>query len=265
MEIYNHEEIKIITFPLLPFYQDFVLYIYYVDGLLIDTGPRFRKSKVAAEYEKLPIKQVAITHHHVDHMGMAGWLSRHKDVDIYTHENTLPHIKKQKHLPWIYRFGRKLAGQFEPVIYPEKLTTERYEFIPIYTPGHTDDHVVLYEPHKKWLFTGDLYITANPKVAHRSESIQQYIESLEKILTLDFETIFCAHEGVVTDGREKIKEKIAYLKRMRKAATEMHQEGFTDEEIVKIIFPRQVVLESITFGAFSRKKFIKACYQDETE
>lgn len=265
MDKFNYEEIEVFRFPLLPFYEDFVFYIYFIDGLLIDTGPRLRKSILAPEFKHLPIKKVALTHHHDDHMGMAGWLTRHKNVDIYTHAKTIPHIKKQRHLPWIYRIGRKLAGQFDPIVYPKVLTTESHEFIPIHTPGHTDDHVVLFEPDKKWLFTGDLYITSHPKVAHRSESIKQYIESLEKILELDFETIFCAHEGVVHDGKGKVEEKIAYLKRMQKSATEMHEEGFTDEEIVKVIFPRRVALESLTFGAFSRKNFIQACYKDESE
>ena len=265
MHTFTYEGIKVFKFPVLPFYEDFVFYLYFVDGLLVDTGPRLRKSILAPAFNKLPIEKVALTHHHDDHMGMAGWLARNKDLVIYTHENTFPHIKKQKHLPWIYRVGRKLAGQFNPVVYPEKIITKQHEFIPIHTPGHTDDHVVLYEPNKKWLFTGDLYITSNPKVAHRSESIKQYIESLEKLMTLDFETIFCAHEGVIQDGKERIEEKITYLKRMQKSATEMHEEGLTDEEIVKIIFPRRVALESLTLGAFSRKKFIQACYRDETK
>ncbi len=261
---FTHGEIEVFRFPLLPFYKNFVFYLYFVDGLLIDTGPRLRKSILAHEFKALPIKKVALTHHHDDHMGMAGWLWRNKKASIYSHQKTVPHIKKQKHLPWIYRVGRKLAGQFDQVSYPKKLKTDHYEFIPVHTPGHTDDHVVLYEPNEKWLFTGDLYITSHPKVAHKSESIIQYIDSLEKIMKLDFETIFCAHEGVVTDGREKIEEKIVYLKRMQKYVSEMHEEGFTDDEIVKIVFPRRVALESLTFGAFSRKNFIRACYQEET-
>lgn len=262
---FNYEEIKIMCFPLMPFNPDFVFYMYYIDGLLIDTGPRLRKRMLAPEFKQLSIQKIALTHHHLDHMGMIGWLGRHTDAEIYCHENTIKHMKAQRHLPWIYRAGRKSKGQFEPIIYSESITTEKYEFIPIYTPGHTDDHVVLYEPNKKWLFTGDLYITSHPKVMHETESVREYIESLEKILATDFEMIFCAHEGVILDGRERVEEKIAYFKHMRKSVTSMHEEGFTDEEIVKIIFPRQVALESMTMGKFSRKNFVKACYKDEVE
>ena len=126
---FTHGEIDVFRFPLLPFYKDFVFYLYCVDGLLIDTGPRLRKSILAHEFKELPIKKVALTHHHDDHMGMAGWLWRNKKPEIYTHKNTIPHIKKQKHLPWIYRVGRKHAGQFDAVTYPEKITTNNYEFI----------------------------------------------------------------------------------------------------------------------------------------
>src|SRR5690625_6674953 len=87
---------------------------------------------------------------------MAGWITRNLGVDIYSHEKTIPHIQKEKYLPWIYRLGRIIAREFTPIVYPDVLETAHHQFIPIHTPGHTNDHVVLYEPNKKWLFTGDL-------------------------------------------------------------------------------------------------------------
>src|SRR5690625_6673206 len=94
MEKFNYEEIKIIRFPLMPFYKDFVFYIYFIDGLLIDTGPRLRKSLLAPEFKQLAIKKVALTHHHDDHRGMAGWITRNLGVDIYSHEKT---IRSEEH------------------------------------------------------------------------------------------------------------------------------------------------------------------------
>src|SRR5699024_6921685 len=224
-----YEEIKIIRFPLMPFYKDFVFYIYFIDGLLIDTGPRLRKSLLAPEFKQLPIKKVALTHHHDDHRGMGGGITRNRGVDIYSHEETIPHIQKKKYLRWIYRLGRIIAREFTPIVYPDVLETAHHQFIPIHTTRHTNDHRVLYKPTTKWLFTGDLYTKSHPKVDLKSDSIKEYIDSLEKLLPLDFDTLFCAHEGVIPDGKERIKEKINYLKRMQKSATEMHEEGFTDK------------------------------------
>src|SRR5699024_12593290 len=93
MEKFNYEEIKIIRFPLMPFYKDFVLYIYFIAGLLIYTGPRLRKSLLAPEFKQLAIKKVALTHHHDDHKVMARWNTRNLGVAIYSHVHTIPHIQ----------------------------------------------------------------------------------------------------------------------------------------------------------------------------
>src|SRR5690625_7061326 len=77
----------------------------------------------------------------------------------------------------MYYIERIITSEFTPIHYPDLHETSNHQFITIHTTRHTNDHVVLYEPNKKWLFTGDLYITSHPKVAHKSESIKQYIDS----------------------------------------------------------------------------------------
>ena len=259
MQRYMYGKIEVIRFSISPLYKEFVFYLYFFDGILIDTGPRIRKKLLVPLFKELAIEKVYLTHHHDDHMGMAWWLAKHLELDIYANEKTVPYINKRTQIPFPFKWGSNLSGVFPVNIYPVELKHNNYNFIPIYTPGHTDDHVALYEPKKKWLFTGDLYITTSPKVAHATESITQYIQSLEKILVYDFDVIFCAHEGPIENAKAKIIDKITYLKRTQKAVIEFHQAGLSENEIVKIMFPRRVTLESMTFGAFSRKKFIKAC------
>src|SRR5690625_3851565 len=111
MKKFNYEEMKIIRFLLIQFYKVFVFYIYFNDDILNDKRQRLRKSILAPEFKQLPIKKVARTHHHDDHRGMAGWITRHLGVDIYIHENTIPHIQKEKYLPWIDRLGRIFARE----------------------------------------------------------------------------------------------------------------------------------------------------------
>src|SRR5699024_12875707 len=88
---------------------------------------------------------------------------------------------------------------------------------------------------------------------------------LEQLVPLYFESSFCSHEGIIPKGKERSREKSTYVKITQKSVREVHEEGFTDKEIVKTMFPRPVMLETITFGAFARKNYIRACYQKETE
>ena len=41
---------------------------------------------------------------------------------------------------------------------PDIIEAKEYRFQVLYTPGHSPDHVSLYEPDKKWAFTGDLLL-----------------------------------------------------------------------------------------------------------
>lgn len=44
-------------------------YIYYIYGLLIDTGQRKAKTEILSQTQNLGIEQIFFTHHHEDHTG----------------------------------------------------------------------------------------------------------------------------------------------------------------------------------------------------
>lgn len=141
--------------------------------------------------------------------------------------------------------------------YPEKIELKNHTLIPIFTPGHTRAHTCLYEPDKGWLFSGDLYVTPQPKVSLWSESLSKYIISLKKVLTLDFDTLFCAHQGVVTNGRKKLEEKLEYLEMIQTEAVELYDRGYSPRVITKKLFPKKAKLERISFGAFSSLHLVR--------
>lgn len=233
------------------------VYFYFIDGLLIDTGSyNFRSISVI---KKLDIKQVAITHLHRDHCGMVPWISRNYQVPIYfydgkEHNVTVSHVLFNEH---------RAVSCAKP--YPDVIQTTNFEFLPIFTPGHTADHICLYEPEQGWLFTGDLYVTPQPKVCLRTESIAQYISSLKRVIKLDFQTVFCAHQGVIKNGHQALMNKLEYLEMVQFEAKQLYEAGYDTRMITKTLFPKKARLELLTLGAFSSTHFVRSCLNEHVD
>lgn len=247
MHTFTFREIRGIQRPISRFLPSMQVYIYFIDGLLIDSGPRTNRTKVAEHLKKWDIQKVAITHHHPDHSGLVPWLRKHFEVRVYLNTSST----------------HKLGEWTEQ--YPDTIYTNHFEIIPIHTPGHTEDHVCLYVPTEGWLFTGDLYVTSFPKVSLRSESISQYIDSLQKVLTYDIETIFCAHQGVLPNGKERLEEKLHYLKTIQSQVIELHKAGYNERMITRKMFPEKAKLEWISFGAFSSAHLVRSCLRESND
>lgn len=242
-------EIEGIRRPISRFFPSMHVYIYFVDGLLIDSGPRLNRTRVVKQLKKWDIEKVAITHHHPDHSGLVPWLRQRFDIPIYLNAPTKTNF-----------FSRSYRELTEH--YPDTIHTNEFEVIPIDTPGHTEDHVSLYVPEEGLLFTGDLYVTSFPKVSLRSESIGQYISSLQKVLTLDFQTVFCAHQGMLRNGRELLEEKLNYLQWVQVQVIELYKAGYNERMITRKLFPKKAKLERLTLGAFSSAHLVRSCLRE---
>lgn len=50
------------------------IYVFIVDGMLVDTGPKVLLKEFIPFFESSDYEQVVITHHHEDHTGGARWI-----------------------------------------------------------------------------------------------------------------------------------------------------------------------------------------------
>lgn len=232
------------------------VHIYLIDGLLIDTGPVRMARHLRPLFLKWPIEQVLITHHHEDHTGLARWLQTTKNVPVWMHEKGIDLCKTSARLPF---YRNVFWGKFEPfTAYPvgNTIETERYTFEVIATPGHADDHIVLYNREHGWLFSGDLYVTPTPKSSFKFESIPEMIESLKKVLQYDFDTVFCAHKGIVHDGKKALQNKLDYLMQHEEKVLTLYERGMTPREIQRTLFPRRHPMHYLSFFENSPRHFV---------
>ncbi|HBQ25924.1 MAG TPA: Zn-dependent hydrolase [Syntrophomonas sp.] len=233
-----------------------VVYLYVVDGLLIDAGPKRLKRESSKFFQEHQIDQVALTHVHEDHSGMAAWLQSKMQVPIYLHEMSIPEASKRGR----YLFYRQLMWGGRPTFisqpFPEVLTTGKHIFDVIDSPGHMKYHKVFHEKNQGWLFTGDLYVRPKPFVAFYDENMKDTIASLQKLLQLDFDTVFCAHSGVVENGKAMLQEKLNYLLNLQEKVEGLRRQGLTDREVDQKLFPKIPLITKVSRGEWSSYNII---------
>jgi glyoxylase-like metal-dependent hydrolase (beta-lactamase superfamily II) len=126
------------------------------------------------------------------------------------------------------------------------------------TPGHSNDHICLYEPNEGWLFSGDLFISEQVKYLRKDEDIYSLLDSLRKVASLQPKKMFCAFSGVIDRPEEAIHRKIDYLENLRSGVERGLQQGLTPPEIQQKLLGRGDRFRFITAGQISKKNLIDA-------
>lgn len=238
------------------------VYLYLIDGLLIDTGPKNLFKDSIEFFNNNKIDKIVLTHLHEDHSGMASWLqNNYKNILIYIHSSSVSNSSKKAKIPFYRKifWGNRLA--FNPIPLENEIKTNKYSFQIIHTPGHSSDHIALHEPQQGWLFTGDLFLGKKQVVCMREEVVTQTIESLKKIITLDFDTIFCAHSGVHKNGKELMQYKLDFFLDLQAKVKDLRNQGLSPRSIRKKLYPKVVPITYISCGEWSSYNIINSLYK----
>lgn len=209
------------------------VYMYWVDGHLIDTGQRNMRSAVMRLLSEKKVEGVLLTHHHEDHSGNAATIRRLYGVGVTGHPETGRLMKNGFSIrPYqFYVWGR--ADRTEMVPFSRYYDTERFRLTPIHTPGHSHDHTVYLEEGAGWLFSGDLYLGDKIKYFRTDEQLAEQIDSLKKVLRFDFESIFCAHRPCLHNGKIHLKNKLSFLEDFFGNILAMKQKGYSERAIIR--------------------------------
>lgn len=194
---------------------------------------------------------------HEDHSGMAAWLQHNMQIPIYLHEMAIPEAKKRGKYPLYRHLMWRSRPAFTPQPFPEVLTTGKYTFDIIDSPGHIKYHKVLHEENQGWLFTGDIYVAPRQYVAIYDKNMKDTIASLAKLLRLDFDTVFCAHSGVIENGKAALKKKLDYLLDLQVKVEGLRRQGLTDREIDQKLFPKISLITKVSRGEWSSYNIVK--------
>lgn len=72
-----------------------------------------------------------------------------------------------------------------------------------------------------------------------TESIPLIMDSIRKLLTYDFGSMFCCHTGYFQDGKKRLKQKLEYLENLCGEVKHLHQTGLSATEIRNKLSPKK--------------------------
>jgi glyoxylase-like metal-dependent hydrolase (beta-lactamase superfamily II) len=230
---------------------------YLVDGLAIDGGPPIFKKRLLRYFTDHRLEQAVFTHFHEDHAGNVD-LFNHLGIVPNAHAETVGLLASPASIPYYRRFawGTPAAGCCHQV--GATIETEHYTFKVIPSPGHSTDHIVLYEEKKGWLFTGDLFLSEGIYYLYESEDLPAMKETLRQLSSLNFSTLFCSHRGALEKGPEALARKLNHIETLQEKALTLQRQGFSTSEITKKLLGKENYLYIISRGEFSKTAFTKA-------
>jgi glyoxylase-like metal-dependent hydrolase (beta-lactamase superfamily II) len=191
-----------------------------------------------------------------------------KGAVVLASEAACPIINGAATRPPLMAYQRVLWG------WPEKspseplgewVQTDRHRFQVIPTPGHSVDHVCLYEPNEGWLFCGDAYVGGKDRGLRLGYDIWGIIASLKKLAQLDISLIFTGSGSLVENPAQALAEKIDYLQYKGKMVREYHRRGFNVRQIRKMVFGGHQAIYYFTQGNFSGEYLVMSYLEGEAE
>ncbi|MCB2146666.1 MAG: MBL fold metallo-hydrolase [Deltaproteobacteria bacterium] len=238
------------------------VYCYLIGDTLIDCGQTRMAGEMKSFVSTHRINQLLLTHHHEDHSGNAAMIAKVCSAAVMGHPVT---VQKMTHIRPILPYQHLVWGQSREVAVsplPAVVTSDGFRFLPIHTPGHSRDHTVYLEVQNGWLFSGDLYLGDRIKFFRTDEKIDQQIRSLKNVLRYDFEALFCGHNPILKNGRDRLRRKLSYLEEITGQVRLLLTRGLPEREIIRQLDRRQDrFVKFFTMGNASFANMIRSAIQ----
>lgn len=219
------------------------------------------------------ITRIILTHAHPDHYGMAGWLQSLSGApvalsigeaafaraqwhaDSRAHEMTATFFSAHgmpsdltatvaEDITTLRLMTHPVPSTITHLAAGEPITIGHREFTPIATPGHSDDHLVLYCAEERLLICGDAVLSKiTPNVGlwgwSRGNPLAQFLASLDRMAKLDVALALPGHGPPITRFHERLEElRIHHAERLAIMERAVGS-GATAYEVCTAVFPLQ--------------------------
>jgi hydroxyacylglutathione hydrolase len=177
------------------------------EAIVIDPGDEVSRIHHRLTDLGLKLKQILITHAHIDHVGGALKLKRLTGAPIFLNESDLPLLKMMAvQAAWLGVGTPETAPPDETLSDGLTVGLARYPAQVLHTPGHTQGSVCLHFAPLKMIIAGDtLFAGSIGRTDLPGGNYQQILESIHsRLLQLPDETrVLPGHGPVTTIGDER--------------------------------------------------------------
>lgn len=183
---------------------------------VIDPGPRHRghEAAILERVGERTVAAVVVTHTHEDHAPLANPLAGSLGVPA---------------------FGFAAGPEFDPderLVDGSSVAVGALSLEVVHTPGHSDDHICFLAGRA--LFTGDHIMGGSTVMV---EQMAQYLNSLERVLRLDAESLYPGHGDVMDDPGAVIHWYVAHrLEREAQILAAVASGASSVAEVVEVVY-----------------------------
>ncbi len=203
------------------------------DGVaLVDTGAPGSFGAIASGLKSLglslgQVRWIYLTHYHPDHSGSLGRLARETGAMVAMHKVEWPLLSGERPAPSPFR-NPIVARLTDPIVRRmydnpanadllladgDELPLDSQRKVQVvHTPGHTLGSISLFVLPQKVLIVGDAlqyrFGRISPPAASVTQNSAQAMQSVRKLLAMDFETICFGHFPPIRNGaREALRRR----------------------------------------------------------
>ncbi len=169
---------------------------------LIDTGFSRKAGSIVRAFQdaQVPLDRltkILLTHHHVDHMGGAAYLTHNTPATLACHADDAPFVEGRAKMPVSPFMRLFMRVRPTPVASALKDGDRVGPLLVVHVPGHTPGEVAFYDPGQKLLFSGDSVVENRGRLTlpapRFATNLEQAIRSLERLRALDVKTLLPGH------------------------------------------------------------------------
>jgi glyoxylase-like metal-dependent hydrolase (beta-lactamase superfamily II) len=252
---------------------------------LIDPGPSTTLDNLKASLQRrnisvADVRQILLTHIHLDHAGVTGTLVRENPaIEVFVHERGAPHMIDPSKL--LASAGRlygadmdRLWGDFLPVPVArvrvlkgeERITAGGRELDVAYTPGHASHHVTYFDSATRIAFVGDTagirrsgHDYVMPPTPPPDIDLDAWRRSEDRILAFDPDTLFLTHFGPFHGARLHFQEMAQHLASWSAIVRRLLADASLDENQKLEVFMNEALLDlKRKVGAVQAEQYSRA-------